>query len=69
MSNPYVATADTLTARIVALIPTQPQILEMTSAWDLFKVPGFSCSDLGPSLAQASYALGDAQRIWKERAK
>lgn len=59
----YASTADDLVARIVALIPSQPQILTLDSAWDLFKVPGFECADLQPSLYQASFALAKAKAI------
>ncbi len=59
----YEATADELTRRIVAL---GPLILNLNSPWELFKVDGFTCSDLGPSLAQASYALANAQRLLSE---
>lgn len=65
--NPYESTANELTNRILALIPTQPQILDLTSAWDLFKVPGFKCDDIGPSLAQASWALSSAQQAYRAR--
>ena len=58
----YSNTADELVRRIEALIPKHPEILSMTSAWGLFKVPGFDCSDLGPSLFQASWALAQAQK-------
>ena len=59
----YAQTADELTHRIVALIPDNPHILTMESAWDLFKVEGFDCKDIGPSLAQAQWALSNAKRI------
>jgi len=57
----YESTADELTRRIEALIPEHPEILKMDNPWPLFKVPGFTCEDLGPSMAQASFALGKAQ--------
>jgi len=66
LSNCYAKTADELTARILALIPTAPEILTMESVWDLFKVEGFNCSDLGPSMAQAQWALSNAKRIHSE---
>jgi hypothetical protein len=58
----YAATADVLVERITALIPEHPEILTMNSAWDLFKVEGFNCNDIGPSLFQASWALKKAQQ-------
>lgn len=60
----YTNVANELRDRIVALIPTQPQILNLESCWDLFKVPGFDCSDLGPSLAQAAWAFSAAKQQW-----
>lgn len=62
-ADSYASTADQLVERIVALIPTHPEILRMNSAWDLFTVPGFECSDLQPSLYQASWALSKARSI------
>lgn len=61
MSGSYEATADELTKRITALIPENPEILTLESVWDLFKVPGFKCEDLQPSMAQASWSLGKAK--------
>ncbi len=61
----YESTADQLVDRITALIPANPNILEMESAWDLFKVSGFQCGDISPSLAQASWALAKAKRNYK----
>lgn len=57
----YAETANELGRRILALIPTRPEILALESAWGLFKVPGFDCSDLDPSLAQAQAALSWAK--------
>lgn len=62
-SDCYAKTVDELTNRIVALIAENPHILTMESAWDLFKVDGFDCKDIGPSLAQAQWALNNAKRI------
>ena len=63
MKGLYTATADTLTDRIRALIPDHPEIMEMESAWDLFKVEGFDCKDLSPSAFQAGFALSKAQEL------
>ena len=57
----YVATADELVNRISALIPSHPEILSIENPFDLFKVEGFKCDDLQPSLAQASWALSKAK--------
>jgi hypothetical protein len=59
----YESTATALVDRISALMPTHPEILRMDSAWDLFKVPGFKCDDLQPSLAQARAALSLAKHL------
>ena len=64
----YEQTANTLRDRIVALIPDHPEIMDMESPWDLFKVDGFDCGDLAPSLYQAGYALAAAKAIVKEAA-
>lgn len=61
MNPAYASTAERLVERILALIPERPEILTLTSPWGLFKVPGFDCSDLDPSLAQAGYALAEAK--------
>jgi hypothetical protein len=58
----YESTANELSNRIYELIPANPEILSMASAFDLFKVPGFNCDDLQPSMGQASWALDDARR-------
>ncbi len=60
----YTSTANELKGRIAALIPEHPEILSLESAWDLFKVPGFACQDLGPSMAQAEWALSQAKLEW-----
>jgi hypothetical protein len=62
----YESIADALTERIVAL---GPRILDIEDAWGLFKVEGFKCDDLAPSLYQAQFALGKAKAIVRERAK
>lgn len=60
----YSGTAEMLVDRIVALIPENQHILSMTSAWDLFKVDGFKCDDIGPSLFQAQFALQKAKTVY-----
>lgn len=62
----YGFTADVLTQRILALIPAHPEILTFTNAWQLFKVPGFECRDLEPSMAQADGTLAKAQAIYAQ---
>ena len=58
----YKQVATTLVDRIVALIPSHPEILTLESPWGLFKIAGFQCDDLQPTLMQASYALADAKK-------
>lgn len=58
----YAETATALEQRIEALVPNHPEILTFENPWPLFKVPGFDCSDLAPSLAQAWHALAAVQR-------
>jgi hypothetical protein len=65
--GPHEATARELERRILALIPDHPEILDMADSWDLFKVPGFKCSDLRPSLAQAAMALASAKNQHNSR--
>ena len=61
----YETTARSLVERIVRLIPANPQIMQMKSAWDLFGVSGFDCADLQPSLFQASWALAKAKDVYR----
>ena len=60
----YSDTADELVSRILKLIPDHPELITMDDPWKLFKVDGFNCNDLGPSLYQASWALSKAQQEW-----
>jgi hypothetical protein len=64
--NGYEQQANELVNRITALIPEHPEILDFRDPWDLMDVDGFSCSDLGVSAFQASWALGQAQLRWKK---
>jgi hypothetical protein len=65
----YVKTADALVTRILETFEAHPEAAAITDAWGLFKVPGFNCDDIGPSLAQADWALGRARAIWRERGR
>lgn len=58
-------TISTLAKRIFEKIPTNPKIMEITNAWDLFYVEGLEFSDLQPSLAQARHALIRAQECYE----
>jgi len=62
MHPQYVDTANTLRDRIVDLIKTHPEIMDMDSPWDLFRLDDFNCKDLAPSLAQAGWALAAAKQ-------
>lgn len=62
----YEAAANELRERIERLIPDHPEILEMESPWDLFKVPDFKCDDLDPSMAQAQWAFGRAKMNYQK---
>jgi hypothetical protein len=62
----YQKTADTLVERIKALVPAHPEVLTMNSAWDLFKISDFKCDDIGPSYAQAAWALRKAQKEYAD---
>lgn len=65
MSPQYASICDELASRITNLGKSNPEIkqkiLAMDDAWDLFRIPGFHCGDLGPSMAQAYGALRAAQ--------
>jgi len=65
----YADTADELTKRILALIPEHPEILTIDGPFALFKVPGFKCDDLQPSLFQAGWALAKARQLYREGSK
>jgi hypothetical protein len=66
-SDGYCAVAEELKRRILALTPEHPGILGITDVWDLFKVSGFDCRDLGPTMAQANDALAEAQQEYRRR--
>lgn len=61
----YVNTADTLTQRILKLIPGNPEILTMKNPFDLYKIHDFDCMDLDASLAQAIRAIESACAIYR----
>lgn len=63
----YQSTADTLRDRILALIPQHPEILDIKSCWDLFKVEGFTCGDLDVTMFQAGWALSAAKQAYQQR--
>ena len=63
----YEGIADELTNRILVLIPAHPEIMTIESPCDLFKINGFTCKDLGPSLAQAFGALSKARLLFRNR--
>jgi hypothetical protein len=53
----YELYANKLKDRILSLIPDHPEIMNIDSAWDLFKINDFNCDDLQPSAFQAQWAL------------
>ena len=64
-SGAYGAVADELTKRITALIFDHPEVLELKSAFDLFDIEDFECSDLEPSYMQAAWTLAKAKGLHK----
>lgn len=65
MSQAYADVGNVLEDRIFQLIPKHPEIMEMESAWDLFKIEAFNCDDLAPSAAQAVWAFAHAKRRYR----
>lgn len=65
----YETTADELTKRILKLIPGNLKILDMDNAWDLFRVDGFKCDDIAPSLGQAMWSLEKAKKLYTRLTK
>lgn len=63
MGAAYEAAADVLVERILQSMREHPEAMNIMDPWDLFKVPGFKCDDIGPSFAQAAWAIGRARRI------
>ena len=53
-----------LTKRILGLMEREPRVVEISDPWELFKVPGFKCDDLEPTVAEASAALGEARELY-----
>ena len=60
----YTNVVHELEKRILAMMPEYPELVEMVDPWQLFRVEGFNCKDLEPSLAQASAALLGARLLW-----
>lgn len=56
----YTQVGHELRDRIIELIRKNPAVANITSAWDLFAA-GLKCDDIGPSLAQAQWALSAAK--------
>ena len=63
----YESTANALVERIEKLIPNHPEILTMKNVFDLFRIPGFKCDDISPSLFQAQWAVGKARQNYREK--
>lgn len=62
----YTANAEELVDRISALVDDHPEVLTMSSAWDLLKIEEFVYQDLEPTLFQVTWALGRAQNRHKK---
>lgn len=60
--NRYDGVVGALADQIRALVPLQPEILQLEGPCGLFRVPGFNCEALNPSLEQAPLALRFVQR-------
>lgn len=60
----YTATTNAMVDRIRVLIPEHPEVMTLKpdEVFKLFKC-GLQCDDLEPSLAQATCALIEAQRL------
>ena len=62
----YNSTAEQAKLRILALIPEHPEIMDIDGPFELFKIEGFSVSDLGLTLFQAGWALNAARNTYKQ---
>lgn len=65
----YESTADAMVARILETFKRHPEAAALDDVWKLFKVEGFKCDDIGPSLAQAGWAFVEAKRQWRDMRK
>jgi hypothetical protein len=63
----YSDAADALVIRMLESFEAHPEAAELESVWDMLKVTGFKCDDIGPSLFQASWAFGKAKALFRER--
>ena len=63
----YESVAHELRDRILKLIPSNQKILLIDDCWDLFKIDGFSCKGLNPTVAQAAWALKAAKEQYKSQ--
>lgn len=61
----YTATADRLVQRMLESFKEHPEAAKLDSVWDMLKVPGFQCDDIGPSHAQAGWAFNTAKRLFR----
>ena len=59
----YESTTGILVERIRDLMTKDPRVALIDNVWDLHDVPGFFCSDLEPSMAQAREALARAKQL------
>jgi len=63
----YKITIETLTDRILELIPENLEILDFEQPWALFSIKEFKVNDLSPSYMQAAVALNKAKERYYER--
>jgi len=61
VTKAYPEVVEQLVSRITALVPEHSEILKMKDPFGLFKISGFKCDDLQPSLAQGQKALRAVQ--------
>lgn len=60
----YHADTNELTKRVLELIPTHPEILAMTSPFEMLDIAEFEYKDLEPSTMQLSHAIRSAVLIY-----
>ena len=65
----YHADINELTKRVLMLIPTHPEILAMTSPFEMLDIAEFEYKDLEPSTIQLSHAIGKAISIYNDNQK
>lgn len=54
---------EVLQERMIAVVRNHPELLQSVNIWDVYNYPEFNVDDLQPSLAQASLAFENAQKV------